>query len=412
MYKQFNLEKLSYYSLFLAVFFLPIKTSISNLGIIILLSLTFASFFINRKKVRGLKKPLFFLNSTICLFIPFLMGTFYSQILDDAFFQLNKCIFYLLMPMLLLRKDLSKDKIIYWSSIGLILGSIFSILFLLSVNSYHFFSSNLALHKLLSYDFVGLNFVKPLKDMHPIYLGSYYLFMLVLLWKSKLNLKMGIKIGITIVCLIGIIFLNTRSVLFIGILLLIIALFSSLTIKKTLAILSLIFLFLFFAKPLLKDTYVYNKMVKGTKWELSNNIGKNNTDSKKTADSRMSRWLVSIDLIKQKPLIGYGTGSARDLLSREYEKRNMKSSLNANYDSHNQYLGYAIQFGILGLSFLLFYLSINLYKSFKRKDFILFSLVLIVGGICLIENYLIRNMGINFLALFGTIFIFKNNKDD
>ena len=126
----------------------------------------------------------------------------------------------------------------------------------------------------------------------------------------------------------------------------------------------------------------------------------------------MSRWLVSLDLIKEKPFLGYGTGAARDLLASEYKEREMYASMDERFDSHNQYLGFAIQVGLFGIVFLLLYFITNFYWAFQNKDFILFSYVIIVGGLCIIENYLIRNMGINFVAIFGTILLYKNLPND
>jgi len=408
MTKLINNETLSYYSILLAAMLLPIKTSLSNVGILLLLCLSVFSIFVNRGNYYILKKPWFYLGTTLALFFPLLIGAIYAPSMEKAFFQLSKCSFYLLVPILIIRKDLSAKKMLYWSTTGLIIGSIFSMCLLLSINFHKFFNLDLPISKLFSYEYTGLEFISPLRNMHPIYLGSYYLFMLILIWQSNYPIKKTIKLLITVIGVVTLVFLNSRGIFFIGTFLFLIFLIKNLSLTKILLTVATTIIVLTLLQPFLQQTYIYNKLVKGTQWELSDNIGEHNIDSKRTSDSRMSRWLVSLDLIKEKPFFGYGTGSARDLLAGEYKKREMFASMNERFDSHNQYLGFAIQIGLFGVAFLLLYFVVNFYWAFQNKDYVHISYVIIVGALCIIENYLIRNMGINFVALFGAILFYKN----
>ena len=412
MTKLINNETLSYYSIFLAAMLLPIKTSFSNVGILLLLCLSVFSIFVNRGNYYILKKPWFYLGTTLALFFPLLIGAIYAPSTEKAFFQLSKCSFYLLVPILIIRKDLSAKKMLYWSTTGIIIGSIFSMCLLLAINFHKYFSLDLPISKLFSYEYTGLKFISPLRSMHPIYLGSYYLFMLILIWQSNYPIKKNIKLLITVMGVVTMIFLNSRAIFFIGTFLFLIFLIKNLSLTKSLLTVTTAIIILTLLQPFLQQTYIYNKLVKGTQWELSDNVAKHNIDSKRTSDSRMSRWLVSLDLIKEKPFLGYGTGAARDLLASEYKEREMYASMDERFDSHNQYLGFAIQVGLFGIVFLLSYFITNFYWAFQNKDFILFSYVIIVGGLCIIENYLIRNMGINFVAIFGTILLYKNLPND
>lgn len=211
MLKHFNIENITYYCLFLAVLFLPLKTSISNFFILLLICVSIWSLLFGKRiDWVVLKRPTLFSGSTIVLFLPFVIGSFYSSYLDNALLQISKCIFYLLMPILILRSDVSKRKAIEWATKGLVIGSSISMLYLLSINTYGFISSNLPLLKFLSYDFVGMEFVKPLAGMHPIYLGSYFLLMPILLWRPTFILNIGVKIVLTTLVIISLLFLNSR----------------------------------------------------------------------------------------------------------------------------------------------------------------------------------------------------------
>jgi O-antigen ligase len=168
-------------------------------------------------------------------------------------------------------------------------------------------------------------------------------------------------------------------------------------------------LFAILLMPFLKGTYFYNKLVEGTQWELAVNINKPNTDKDHGADSRMSRWLVSSELIRERPLFGYGTGAGRELLSKAYKGHNMHASIRQGYDSHNQYLGYAINYGLVGFAFLFVFFVINFVAAFRKRDLARFLFFFLIGSLCLTENYLIRNMGINFVALFGSLYYYRHD---
>jgi O-antigen ligase len=150
-------------------------------------------------------------------------------------------------------------------------------------------------------------------------------------------------------------------------------------------------------------------MFSGTYWELTENVASPNTDADVGADSRMSRWKVSVELFTERPFTGHGTGSARDLLVERYRLNNMQASIRQGYDSHNQYLGYAIDYGIIGLVFLASFLFLNMKNAIGRADLPRLLFYLMIASICLTENYLIRNMGINFVALFGALFYLNDH---
>ena len=82
-------------------------------------------------------------------------------------------------------------------------------------------------------------------------------------------------------------------------------------------------------------------------------------------DLRYSYWKAAVELIKEKPIVGYGMNNAQE----EFDKVNMKyASESAKYywtvlhqhyiDSHNQYLQTMLEYGVIGLVLLLaIYLS-------------------------------------------------------
>ena len=400
------LNWLTFAGLFWTCFFLPIKTSLSNVGILILILSSLISFFLYGISTKPLRKTSFYTTTTLAIFLPILIGSSYAPDFSAALAQLSKCIFYALLPILLLRSDLD-SKWLKSATLGLIVGCCSAMLYLLGINLFKFQESGLPLIKLLSYKYTGKVFMSPLGDMHPVYFGSYHLMMLLLVWHKEWPLRAALKWVVTIIILIGLLFVNSRIIFLIGLILLVAFILKNFSLKKGLLVLVGLGIMGIISIPLVKNTYVFNKLIKGSKWELSENINRSNTKKGQVADSRMSRWIISAELFKEKPLLGHGTASARPMLYEIYEQKGMEVSLKQQYDSHNQYLAYAIQYGVIGLGLLIIYFGSNLFYSIKTKNFLLFTFVIILAMLCMTENYLIRNMGINFAALFGSLLILR-----
>jgi len=397
--------KWTYASIFFAVVMLPWDTSLSNAGIIAIIPFSIISFIILGIAGNILRTSSFYLITTIALFLPVLIGTIYSNDLEGAIFQVSKAIFYLLVPLMLLRKDLQREKLMKWMTIAMVIGMSSSMVYLLSRNLHTFLNSNLPWDKIFAYSFTGKKFLEPIPEMHPVYYGSYLLFFLVLLIGKANPIQKWLKWILVLLALVTVIFINSRIIFLIFLILGILFWFRLPNIKLKLyfgigSLLSLALL-----AWALQSTYVFNKVTKGTQWELSEQIGTPNLSKDQLADTRMSRWKVSLDIIWDKPIFGHGTGASRGILVETYRKNQMTTSVDQQYDSHNQYLGYAIDYGIFGLCFLLWYLIGNALESVRRKDVLLGSFTLIIFIICLTENYLIRNMGINFVAIMGAVLL-------
>jgi O-antigen ligase len=390
-------------SVFFAVFFLPIKTGLSNAGVIGIIITTIFSFIQNGlRSIKG-KTFLFYGSTSWVLYLPYLAGAFYTSHPENIITELTRGVFFLLLPFLILRKDLNYQSLVRPAIWGLVIGSIVSAIFLLANNFYNFSISDVQNYRLLSYDFTGRNFVEPLREMHPVYLGSYYLFAGILLWETHIVNGYWKRFGITILFLLTIFFLNTRIIALLTLLCTLIIAYRKLSHKGFAALVLTGILVLLIFVPLISKSYVFNKFYDGTRWELEENVGTRNTDSKRFSDSRMSRWKVSWTLYEEKPVFGHGTGSARELLVESYLEKDMKASLKQKYDSHNQFLAYAIEFGLIGLLSIFSFFFCTFWGSISQKQILTFYFATIVFVICFTENYLNRNMGISFVAIWSSL---------
>lgn len=404
-----DLKLITSISLFLAVFFLPLKTTLSNFGIILLSITSVASFFKNGIDLNNLHKFKFYLTSTIILYVPFLMGILYASSYGQAFDELERCVFYLLVPIILLRTDLSRGETLKLAAWALVLGSIICILYLHTENIIRFIESGKQFKSLLSYNFTGKGFVAPLIDMHPVYIGTYLLMAIVLIKGNKININRYLKTLIYVLMLGTILFLASRIIFLATFVVVTIMFLTQMKLRTQVITVVISLLTLTMAFPIIKNTYVYNKLVKGAIWELGNNVDSSNIDSKKKSDSRMSRWTVSYQIIMEKPFFGHGTGSEQDKLVEGYESEGMKTSEKQKFNAHNQFLGFGIQFGIVGILLLLMYFLINFREAILKLDYLSLSFIIMLFCCCLTENYLIRNMGVNFVAIFGAILRLNKN---
>lgn len=81
---------------------------------------------------------------------------------------------------------------------------------------------------------------------------------------------------------------------------------------------------------------------------------------------RHQLWSLSLSAIKEKPLMGYGLGSSKNLISNKElnHKNGYVSFLNLNHP-HNQYINYILEIGLLGFGVLI---TLLLIIHFKYKE--------------------------------------------
>ncbi|WDF80922.1 O-antigen ligase family protein [Mucilaginibacter sp. KACC 22773] len=129
-----------------------------------------------------------------------------------------------------------------------------------------------------------------------------------------------------------------------------------------------------------------------------------------STDSRLARWHVVAQLIKQKPLIGHGSGSEQKLLHDEFFKAKMYDSFLANLNSHNQYLSFVVKSGIWGLLVYLVTLAYGFKTAILKKDVVFISFMLLITIVSLSENVLDADKGVMFYSLFFALLLFSGGE--
>lgn len=397
------LKQLTIISIFVATFFLPLKTSISNIGLIALVVSTLLALIFQGVNKKNKLIPFLFFSPSV-FFIPLLWGLIYTSTPTEAVSEISKYVFLALVPLFVFRKDISAEKYKKLASIGILIGSVVSTIILCSLNFYQFSQTDYPLHWLLNNPFTGFNFLEPFKDLHPIYMGMYYNIAIAVLLFGIVKINTFLRVVLTVLLMLGVLFLASRITYLILFLIIGLYLIHNLSFKLFSVLITIAIIIGALSFSTFQKTYVYHKLVTGTIFDLNENVGEYSTDNTYKADSRFSRWKVAVDLIKDKPIFGYGGGTENEVLLKKYKENKMKNSIDSGYNAHNQFLGFFIRFGVLGFALLLVYFISNTITAIKYQHLLFLAFLTILFWTFMVENIMDRNMGINFVALFGTLF--------
>ncbi|MGG7034895.1 MAG: O-antigen ligase family protein [Flavobacterium sp.] len=402
---------------------LPVSIKLGNvvlgilLGIILMIILKKGKY-----QLQFDKRILFF--STIPFFLLLIQGLFITENLSQGFGLLGRYATYLLTPVLFCFLD--KETVIKTkenAQKGLVVGVILASIILLTNNFIKYYSHKplFTIDKdLFNYYHTYYNFTEILK-IHPSYFGMYVLLATAISISYVFNDKNRI-FRILYLLTIGVysmvmVFLNARVVTVLFFVILIVFIFVVLKriafrnkIVFSVSILMILISTILFYNTV-KNTYLLSRFTDELKWELTPN--KNSIYNGKTsADSRIVRWNSSISVIQEKPVFGHGCAMEKQVLEKQFLKDQLYFSAKNQYDAHNQYLSFAIEFGLTGILCFLVFLFSNIYFSLKRKDYIALTLFVTLLSVSLFEDVFKNNAGIIFIALFSNLFLYVNRQDE
>ena len=122
--------------------------------------------------------------------------------------------------------------------------------------------------------------------------------------------------------------------------------------------------------------------------------------------SRIAAWSLEWDIIKQKPMIGHGTGNSNYLLFKTFLEKNYTDLAKNNMHTHNQIFHTWIDLGILGVLSLLYFFTTIFYYFIQRKNKlgIWFSILLLIN--CITDDALEIQAIIVFCMFFITLLLF------
>lgn len=376
----------------LIVFLLPIYQNILSpvIGIWILTSL-----------LRMINKPKFNLNlaliSLIFFYVILVFGLLWTDNLKAGAFDLEVKMSIFIFPFLFLFINYSKRhvKFIFYS---FILGILISAILLIFKSTQNY----LITHLIDSYFYINLS-----NQIHPSYLSYYVLTaLLIILIDMKYKVFSLFSSDVLSICIsLFLIIFNLMLLSKIGVACSLVIIFIFLIdwmVKKkkyipTTIIISIIFSILYISYQ--KSSYVNTRTN-----ELVNTLTQNKKNNPNSSTGiRLKIWKEGLNLIKDKPIFGYGTGDVKDVLMQQYKVKQIDRAYNLNLNAHNQFIQISIAVGLVGLLIFLsaFYWGIKL--SIAQNNYFLLAFIILSIIFMLPESMLENQAGTIAFSLFFSL---------
>jgi O-antigen ligase len=365
------------------------------------LFLVFAIYYALKKRICILKignnfTSLLIINTS--LFVILLISLLYSNNLDFGLESIFRFLPLLIFPVgFFLLKD---NKYIYRSklfTIGKLLFYFSTLILFISIFLVFYYRGFVTENFFLNYSY-RIIFQLGKFSMHPIYASIVTLIALIFsisLFKIK-SYKYVIIFG-NILLTINLFLLSRKSAIIIMCLLFLGFFLFNKKIKSNLKMFFSLFIALFLIVTIKFIPDISNRFN-----DLYSLLDANKSTS---TNLRLNLINLSIDAIKEKPFLGYGIGDTKDVLS-ELEKQ-YDFFKGKYYNTHNQFLGFLISTGFLGLFIFLLFLFKN-WKSAILGGYEQLSIIFLFVSFMFIENILERQNGVIFFSFFINYFSFYN----
>lgn len=123
---------------------------------------------------------------------------------------------------------------------------------------------------------------------------------------------------------------------------------------------------------------------------------------------RLGVWESAYEVSKENFIWGSGKSVAESHLLEEYKKRDLLIPIKYNYNCHNQYLQFLVQYGVIGLVFFFFIIAIYSKKLIQCKNYLGLFWLLLFSITAITESVLMRQWGILSFTFFTSLFLLNN----
>lgn len=121
---------------------------------------------------------------------------------------------------------------------------------------------------------------------------------------------------------------------------------------------------------------------------------------------RVHIWEQAIEIFKENPILGVGTGDAKDSLMEKYEENDILMALEKRLNAHNQYFELLLNFGLAGLLYFLFTCFYPLYLSLQNRNYVYTGFILLFLASITVESMLETQAGVVFYAFLNSLLFF------
>jgi O-antigen ligase len=210
--------------------------------------------------------------------------------------------------------------------------------------------------------------------MHPGYLSYYYL-MPTLFWMQRFFAHPNRRCFLYLIAVGLPLFMLISKVSYIVFFLFLIVLIVQGLRRRYYSLKQIVIGFAFFcaaAYLLISSTTIQNRFI-----EIGNAF--KSDYSKVTAGhstpARVLLWRIALGYIAKEPVWGYGTGAGRNVLDNHYVKHDMTSFHKYKLNSHNQYLHFLLDNGLVGL--MIFVIAMIAYAKHFWQNRIYFGVAIL-----------------------------------
>jgi O-antigen ligase len=401
-----KVNKISYFHVMLLMVSLPFDRFYSHIILISLIAHTL----IHARKAKW--KSVFSVKTLVLqsLFFVTAVATAYTLYMHEAFNEWTLRLPVLVLPVVFAVNDLDLKK--YRSNLLLAFALVCTgtVVYLyadalITINYYH-----LPLKTIFTDAFTNHNFSEPI-EMHATFFSLQliigFVYLLTLAFKPGTSLLKAFYCACCIILLAGLIQLSSKSILAVVFIIInLVVPYCLLKGKNRLRYMLTCFIISVLAfTVLLKISSFRVRYMTSLKDDLA--VAKPG----ESTEPRLARWHLVAGLIKQKPLIGYGSGAEYPLLHDEFFKVKMYSSFLANLNAHNQYFSFLIKSGTWGLLIYLLTLGYGFKIAFKNKDAVFICFILVIAIVSLSENVLDADKGVMFYSIFYALLLLCSDSE-
>jgi hypothetical protein len=120
---------------------------------------------------------------------------------------------------------------------------------------------------------------------------------------------------------------------------------------------------------------------------------------------RIVYWKTGMQIIKENPILGVGTGDVQDAFDEQYRQNNTLLQKEYWFRAHNMFMTIQISFGVLGTILFTYFLLSFLQHNYSRGNLLAFVIFGVIISSFFIEDTLETQTGVSLFALFFGLFL-------
>ncbi|MGJ5642992.1 O-antigen ligase family protein [Formosa sp. S-31] len=386
------MDKLKYAVSFLVAFTLPMFMRLNNIVLGVYIVILLCDSIIYKRKIisiTGIKQAI---PVVVFFILAFGSALDFEKILVLKY--LEKYWSLLLMPMLFLGQENGYETYKLKLFKGLVYGCFVTLLICNFNVIYEIISHNEPVNYFFRWRHLGHEFSK-IADTHPAYLGLFICMSLYCILNKIVDFNRIVKLVLLAGFTIGMFQLASRVALLIYIIVWCIFFIKLLrrefkwVIPVAIVFITVISVFFTFGSEYLKDrVFSYDSVMK---------------------DDRFERWGVSYEIFLEHPFLGVGFKDITNERVLKYQEKGYMVAAKREYNAHNQFFEYLSLNGIVGGIVYILSFGYLLAVAVKKKQYVFIFLFGSFFVANLTESMMVRIQGIEYFALFGSLFISKFN---